>query len=188
MRFFFFGTLRDRDILAIVLGRALPPGCFAAAWLAGYRVVTVRRQTFPMLAPQPGGRVEGIMVDGLGSADVERIMFFESVDYRPQPLLVTTAAGALTASVFLGTGQLAPGDDPWRFEDWLARLKPAELRATRLWMGLFGHLSVAEADRLWEAAHAAGESHEALVEAVRAGRHPACRPMPAPAERARRPR
>ena len=35
MRFFFYGTLLDRDVASLVLGRRLPPGAFVPAALPG---------------------------------------------------------------------------------------------------------------------------------------------------------
>ncbi len=45
--------------------------------------------------------------------------------------------------------------------------KTQDLRETELWMAFFGHLEIAEADRRWDEALAAGRSIEDLVREVR---------------------
>ncbi len=171
MRFFFFGTLRDRDVLAVVLGHRAPAAQFTPAWLADHRLVKVRRQTYPMLLPAHGAEVQGVVVDGFGPGDLERIAFFESVDYLPVPMPVTTSAGEpIEVHVYRHTERISHAGEPWRFEEWLADHKPAELRAATLWMALFGQVPIEEADRLWEAALTSGQPLEAMVRAVRARR------------------
>ena len=167
MRFFFFGTLRDKDILEAVTDRAVDGHPFAAAYLSGYRLVRVRRETFPMLIEAPEADVEGAVVDGLSTADIERIRFYESIEYDPAEHVVTLAAGGrLTCHVFAATARIDHSGEAWAYEDWARRHKAKELRETRLWMALHGHLDPAEADRLWDEARDAGRPLEELVEAV----------------------
>ncbi len=47
------------------------------------------------------------------------------------------------------------------------RDKARALHEAELWMALYGHLSVEEADRRWDAALAAGQTIEDLVREVR---------------------
>ena len=167
MRFFFFGTLRDKDILEVVTDRAVDGHPFAAAFLSGYRLLRVRRETFPMLIEAPGADVEGTVVEDLSAADIERIRFYESIEYDPAEHRVTLAAGgSLTCHVFAATGKIEHSGEAWTYEDWARRHKAKELRETRLWMALHGHLEPTEADRLWDEARDAGCPLEELVEAV----------------------
>jgi hypothetical protein len=167
MRFFFFGLLSDRDVLELVLGRAGPSGPFPRASLAGYRLVGLCNETYPALVPDPGSGVEGILVEGLSEADVERIQFFESVEYEATMLEVTRADGTrVEARVFAGSGRVEPDDDEWSLEDWRARHKAKDLREAALWMALYGRLSAEEADRRWDQALAEGRSIEDLVAEV----------------------
>ena len=167
MRFFFFGTLRDKDILEAVTDRAVDGHPFASAYLSGYRLVRVRRETFPMLIEAPGTDVEGMVVDGLSAADIERIRFYESIEYDPAEHRVTLAAGGrLTCHVFAATGKIDDTGEAWTYEAWAQQHKAKELRETRLWMALHGHLEPDQADRLWDEARDAGRTLEELVEAV----------------------
>ncbi len=65
MRLFFFGLLRDSDVLELVTGRPWAADRFTGAWLAGARLIHLRGETFPMLVAAPGGRVSGVVVEGL---------------------------------------------------------------------------------------------------------------------------
>ena len=104
MRFFYFGLLRDRQVLELVVDRPIAAYPFPPAKLRDARLVRLRGQTYPMLVPAPGRWVDGVVVDGLGDADVARILFFESVEYEPKPLEVVGADGSpLAAHAFATT-------------------------------------------------------------------------------------
>lgn len=183
MRFFFFGTLMDRDVLDVVVER--PPVGGAAtglvagaavharqpAWLEGYRRFTVLRETFPMVVAAPDHRLEGVVVEGLSRADIDRILFFESIEYAPSNIDVSLADGSLlSAQCFLTNDGVGHNGDAWDYERWLGEHKADCLRETRLWMALYGHLDCHEADRLWDEALAAGRPLEEMIAEVRARR------------------
>lgn len=173
MRYFFFGSLVDRDILEAVIGRPPPGYPFAAATLRDYRCMKVIGETFPVLLKSPGGSAPGALVEGLNDHDIDRILFFESDEYEAVPLSVDRADGrCLTAHVFLKTDKLVTVEEAWRFEDWLAHHKDDYLRETRLWMALYGYVDYREADRLWDEAVAAGRPLQDLVDAVQRTHRP----------------
>ncbi len=168
MRFFFFGLLRDADVLERVTGRLWAADRFTGARLAGVRLVRLRGETFPMLVAAPGLWVPGALVEGLNESDLDRIRFFESVEYQPSTVEVELRAGErIEARAFAATLRAVPDQEPWSFEDWRLRDKARALCETELWMALYGHLSAEEADRRWDAALAAGQSLEDLVREVR---------------------
>jgi Gamma-glutamyl cyclotransferase, AIG2-like len=53
MRFFFYGTLLDRDVMALVLGRRLPPAAYAAAVLRGHARRRAKGASYPTLMRDP---------------------------------------------------------------------------------------------------------------------------------------
>ncbi len=168
MRFFFFGLLRDKDVLELVIDRPLPVPAFHRARLGDVRLVRLRGETSPMLIRSPGAWVPGVIVEGLAETDLERIHFFESLEYEPCTVEVEPLdGGRVEAIAFAATAGTAHDDEEWRFEDWLARHKTQDLRETELWMAFFGYLEIAEADRRWHQALAAGRSIEELVREVR---------------------
>ena len=167
MRFFFFGSLRDHDILEAVIGRAFPRRPFPAAHLPDHRLERMAKETFPLLVAAPGARTPGVVVEGLEPADIERIHFFESVEYEPRLHPVELAAGGvLDCHLFAATALAGVTGEPWHFDDWAARHKAKELREARLWMAFHGRVTAEEADRLWNEAVAAGRALEDLIAEV----------------------
>jgi len=167
MRFFFFGLLRDRDVLELVIDRPLPVQAFRRARLGDACLVRLHDETSPMMVRNPGAWVPGVIVGGLAGADLERIHFFESLEYEPCTVAVEPLdGGRVEALAFAATAGATHDDEEWRFEDWVARHKARDLRETELWMAFFGHLEIAEADRRWDEALAAGRSIEDLVREV----------------------
>ena len=168
MRFFFFGLLRDSDVLELVTGRPRPAALLPAARLEGFRLARLRDESFPMLLSAPGAAVPGIIAEGIVESDLDRIQFFESVEYEPTTVEVVLQSGgeAIAAQAFAATGRAAHDEMPWSFEDWRNRDKLRSLREAELWMALYGHLSVEEADRRWDAALAAGQTIEDMVREV----------------------
>ncbi len=170
MRFFFFGLLRDSDVLELVTGRPWAADRFTGARLADARLVHLRDETFPMLVAAPGVWVPGVLVEGLAESDLDRIGFFESVEYQPSTVEVELqGGGGIEARAFAATARAAPHEEPWSFENWSLHHKARALRETELWMALHGHLSAEEADRRWDAARAAGQTIEDMVREVRGG-------------------
>ncbi len=168
MRFFFFGLLRDADVLERVTGRPWAADRFTGARLADTRLVRLRGETFPMLVAAPGVWVPGVLVEGLIESDLDRIGFFESVEYRPCTVEVELQVGAwVEARAYATTLRAVHDQEPWSFEVWRRRDKARALREAELWMALHGHLSIEEADRRWDAALAAGKTIEELVREVR---------------------
>lgn len=103
-------------------------------------------------------------MDGFSEDDCARIAFFESIEYEPKPITVLTEDGArVMAHAFLTTAHGEATGAPWSFAEWRERFKAKDLRETRLWMSLYGHVDAEEADRLWEEARAAGEGFEAMI-------------------------
>jgi hypothetical protein len=126
MRFFFYGTLLDRDITALVLGRRLPPAAFLAATLPGYSRYAARGVTYPALIRDVGGKVEGAIVGGLSPRDVERLAAYEGPGYRVAALKVEVAGVVAVASVFEPVEKsLRPTSGSWDLTTWQRRHKKA---------------------------------------------------------------
>jgi hypothetical protein len=149
VRLFFFGSLMDRDLLALVLGRPLDGLMLSSAALHGFERRRAQGETFPVLAPHPGGRVDGLLVQGLGWGDVDRVHYFESADYALHPFRVEHAAGRLEAFVFLPTQALQPEDTAWDFDAWSAAERGLAFALAEELMACYGRLTTAELDALW---------------------------------------
>ena len=126
MRFFFYGTLLDSDVTALVLGRRLPPVAFVPAVLPGYSRWRVEGGSYPISVPDPKGQVSGAIVGGLSARDVARLAAYEGPGYRIAPLKVKVAETMTTVSVFEPiASKLKPTDRPWDLALWQRRDKRA---------------------------------------------------------------
>src|SRR6516165_9663547 len=126
MRFFFYGTLLDPDVTALVLGRRLPPATFVPAVLPGYSRWRVEGGSYPISVPDPKGEVSGAIVGGLSARDVARLAAYEGPGYRIAPLKVKVAETMTTVSVFEPiVSKLKPTGRPWDLLLWQRRDKRA---------------------------------------------------------------
>jgi hypothetical protein len=149
MRVFFFGSLMDRELLALVIGRAIEDLGVAAAVIHGFARRRARDESFPVLVPHPGGRAEGVLVTDLTAADIARIQFFEGSDYALAALRVECRGERLAAQVFLPTARLAAEETAWDFDSWVAAERALCVALAEELMSHYGSLSIAEIDALW---------------------------------------
>ncbi|MCX7364009.1 MAG: gamma-glutamylcyclotransferase [Alphaproteobacteria bacterium] len=77
MRFFFYGTLLDRDVMALVIGRRLPAAAFAPAILPGHVRRRVKGASYPIAVRDTHGEIHGMVVGGLSVRDVARLSAYE---------------------------------------------------------------------------------------------------------------
>src|SRR5262245_17440033 len=80
--FFFYGVLMDRELLALVIGRATDGLRIEVATVHDFIQRRALNESFPILVTHPGGRVEGVLVTDLTAADVDRLKFYEGSDYE----------------------------------------------------------------------------------------------------------
>jgi hypothetical protein len=124
MRFFFYGTLLDRDVASLVLGRRLPPRAYREALLPGHARRRVQGGTYPIVIRDPRGEVPGAIVVGLSARDVARLAAYEGPGYRVVPLRVKVGGRMTEVSVFEPVqSRLEPSPDPWDLTLWQRRHK-----------------------------------------------------------------
>ena len=124
MRFFFYGTLLDHDVTALVLGRRLPPTAFVPAVLPGYSRWRVQGGSYPISVPDRKGRVSGAIVGGLSARDVARLAAYEGPGYRIAALKVKVGEAMAPVSVFEPiVSKLKPTNRPWDLALWQRRDK-----------------------------------------------------------------
>jgi hypothetical protein len=132
MRFFFYGTLLDPDIMALVLGRRLPPAAFVPAQLSGHARRRAKGVSYPILARDPRGKVSGVMVGGLSARDVARLVAYEGPRYRIAPLKVRVGGILATVAVFEPREQrFEPSNGLWDLALWQRRDKRAFVNRVR---------------------------------------------------------
>ncbi|MFY0691801.1 MAG: gamma-glutamylcyclotransferase [Paracoccaceae bacterium] len=139
---FFYGTLRDIDLLQVVTGREVAP---QPARLPGYEVFWAAGQDFPMIAPDPDGQAEGIILRDLSPQEVARFDYYElPYGYVLTEVSVETAEGPLAAQVYMPAPDILRKGAPWSLEDWQARFGPLMREAAQEIMESQNILSAAE--------------------------------------------
>jgi hypothetical protein len=145
MRFFYYGTLLDHDVMALVLGRRLPPQAYVPAILPGHSRFRARGASYPVVVQDPRGEVPGVIVGGLSARDVGYLSAYEGPGYRVVPLKVRSLGRLVTVSVFepiveSGKGyrdsRLQPSRELWNLATWQRRHKrPFAARLRRAFSG-----------------------------------------------------
>lgn len=128
-RLFAYGTLRDPDVLAAVLGHR--PAVAGLGRLHGHVALTVAGESYPILVPRPGAATTGTILAGLTAADWQALDRYEGAGYRRLPILVSTGAGMVSADAYIPARGLTAGTTVWDLADWTRRHKPAYLRRLR---------------------------------------------------------
>ena len=153
MQFFFYGSLMDRELLALVIGRATDELRMEAATIHDFVCRRALNESFPILVPHPGGRVEGIVTD-LTAADIARLKFYEASDcdgaeYALTALPVECRGELLQAQVFLPTVNIEGDETVWDFGTWAAAERALFMALVEERMSRYGSLSAAENHALW---------------------------------------
>jgi ADP-ribose pyrophosphatase len=151
MSFFFFGTLRDRDLLAAVIDRPLDGLTFTPGWIGGYAARRAKDETFPVLVEDADDHLPGVVVDGLTETDHARIRFFEDAFYSAETVTVETHAGPRESRMFLVTDPSQATDEPWSLETWADRDRRVLRHMAVEFLAFFGRATYDEADEHWEA-------------------------------------
>jgi hypothetical protein len=122
MRFFFYGTLIDQDVMALVIGRRLPPQAYEPASITGFSRRRASGASFPVLKPDPNGRVQGVLVRGFSARDVAQLSAYEGEGYCIVPRNVWQGDRQITVSVFKSHAdrdvRLIPSREPWDLKLW----------------------------------------------------------------------
>jgi hypothetical protein len=100
MRFFFYGSLLDHDVTAIVIGRRLPPIAWVPASLPGHRRARASGVSYPVVVRDPRNEVQGAVVGGFSRLEINRLAAYEGPRYRIAPLKVKIAGRISVVSVF----------------------------------------------------------------------------------------
>lgn len=127
MDLFFYGTLMDRDVLGRVVGRPFGPDRLKPATLAGWRRVRALGKAYPIVLPDPDGRVEGVVVNRLAPGDVTRLCRYEGDGYELVPTEVTQDGRTRRVHFFRPTAVYKADPRPWDFAAWVAEEKAAFL-------------------------------------------------------------
>ena len=134
---FVYGSMRDEDLRAIVIGCTPPAVRTEPAWMPGVAAARVRGESYPHLVSADGARAPGELIHGLDERCLDRILFFEGEEYACVECTVERATGDEIVAMHFG-GIAIPESPvvPWSLEQWQASEKERFLSMTRKYMAL----------------------------------------------------
>lgn len=168
---FFFGSLRDLDLLQIVLGRAVAEDAVIDARAPGFSTRRLAEESYPILVESEGAEAPGRVLLDYDAADLARLEYFEEAEYGLEDIQVTTANEPMDARYFAATGKATHTDLSWDFAHWQRQDRAVALFAAREYMDHYGAVPVEDIDRIWpgimtrayQKARAAGEDAAATT-------------------------
>jgi len=134
MRFFFYGTLRDRDLLALVLGRPVARDGLKPALLRDWRRHPARGKTYPILVRERGGTTDGDVLDGVSAVEQRRLTIYEGEGYDLIRVFATIGGGdtPLGVMLFAPSGKAPPAlEGDWSLDEWRLQHKARAIEAVR---------------------------------------------------------
>jgi len=144
---FFYGTLRDPALLALVAGREVSA---RPASLPGFRTARVEGHDFPTLVADDDATANGLLAEVDARAQ-ERLDFYElGFGYDLRPVSVRTEKGAAVALVYFPEPGLWKPDGAWSLEGWQADGAPLARAAAGEYMRLHGVMDPASAARAFD--------------------------------------
>ena len=148
---FVYGSMRDEDVLALVLGRNHPEIRIEPAWMPDAAVALVPGESYPYLVSVEGTRVPGEVIHGLDERCLERILFFEGEEYAFVECIVERPGGERIGAMHFGGIAIPEGPVvPWSLDQWRAREKTRFLSMTREYMATWRRAARFEAEVLWQ--------------------------------------
>jgi hypothetical protein len=126
---FVYGTLRDPDLLAGVIGRLPPPRQRLAAAAPGFRAVRYAPSVYPALLRAPGALAPGVLLINLSSFERDLLDAYEGGEYRRSLIPVLVGEELHEAFAYLPAMPVPAAAPDWTLEHWQQAHKPRVLRA-----------------------------------------------------------
>jgi hypothetical protein len=134
MRFFFFGTLMDTDVLSLVIGRTVSADMLKPAHLDGFRRVCVQGASYPVIVADEDGMVDGVIMAGISPQECEALEAYEGKGYRVVTSMVDGRAERREVLMFEPVdGSFTATDEEWELAQWQRRDKARFLEGVRRW-------------------------------------------------------
>ena len=116
MNIFIFGTLMDKALLEIVLGRKVE---LVSATLKDYGVFKVMVADYPVMIKSVGLVANGIILNELTKMDILRTDFYEHIfDYFLKPVQVLSKEVLIDTQVYMPSKMIPRLEEPWSLKDW----------------------------------------------------------------------
>ena len=126
---FVYGTLRDPDLLAAVLGRPLRAASLHPARAPGYKSVHYPNRVYPALVRSPGAAAEGLLITGLSPFERDLFDAYEGDEYQRGTIAAMLADEPELHEVDAYLPVIAVPTDAheWSLSRWQAEHKPRVL-------------------------------------------------------------
>ena len=135
---FFYGTLRHRALLELVMGRPANQLDIQDDQLPGHAVLSARAGPFPVLIADGAAQATGVLVRGLTDDDIARLNFYEAgFDYDLHTL---TLRSGEVADVYVPTPGAWDTDGRWDLAEWQRDWSDLSVAAAEEVMDSFGKL------------------------------------------------
>ena len=126
---FLYGTLCDRELLEICLGRSLAKVSLESAKLENHSVFWVKNRNFPVIKFNSGSFAMGFAVLNLEDQDLEQLDFYEGgFNYELRKVSITLKSNGLSsknntmeAYVYFNNDDNIELDKSWDLDEWQRR-------------------------------------------------------------------
>ena len=126
---FLYGTLCDKELLEICLGRSLSSNKLVSAKLENHSVFWVKNRNFPIIKFEHGSFAEGLAVLDLKEHDLEQLDFYEggfNYELRKTSIILKNNAlyskfNIIDAYVYFNNDDKIEVDKRWNLDEWQFR-------------------------------------------------------------------
>lgn len=147
---FSFGTLMDADLLPLVCEQAMDTLALETAVVPERSRRWVLDDHYPVLVAEEGRTTEGLIIRGLETEALNRIVFFEGEEFNLEPLSVQKPNGDWEqVQYFADTNLKEISTWEWTLTEWQRTTKADTLNRIVRYMQCYGKMSIAEADAYW---------------------------------------
>lgn len=120
-----YGTLRDPEVLALVLGYVPDPATVLAVEAPDCRAVFYPGRSYPALLRVIGETAPGTLLMALSDADLAALDSFEGKEYARGPIEIIVNGAPVTADVYWPVANISPDAERWSLPAWVVRHKAA---------------------------------------------------------------
>jgi len=153
---FLYGTLCDKELLEVCLGRSLDKVKIFNAKLENHSVFWVKNRNFPVIKFNQGSSALGLAVFDLNDCDLERLDFYEGsfnyelrqVDILLERNNIFSFDDKVEAYVYFNCDDKTEGNKDWSLDEWQQRYGLISRLVAKEYMAL--QSSLGETDLLSE--------------------------------------
>ena len=148
----FFGSLRSFNLLECVIDKKINPKNFENAIIKKAKLYRVNNENFPHLIKTNSNIdiVKCLVVKNLNDLDINKIKFYESVEYKLDIIEIEINNTIQKYNYFKFIKKNIT-DEEWIYEEWQRKFEESNCRAALLWMKLYDEYkeNSGEAEKFW---------------------------------------